>query len=123
MFGDALICAFSVWFAFGLRLDQWGPFQNNQWWVFIATIGFSFPLFISFGLYRAIFRYIGSAALASMARVFIIYTCLFFFVFTLIGVSDVPRTIGVIQPILLFIGIGASRYFILYLLGSIYHVQ
>jgi FlaA1/EpsC-like NDP-sugar epimerase len=123
MFCDVLICAFSVWLAFGLRLDQWGYFQGQQWIVLITAIGFSFPLFISFGLYRAIFRYVGSAALASMARVFIIYTGLFFCTFTLFGVDDVPRSIGVIQPILLFIGIGTSRYFVRYWLGSINNVQ
>jgi FlaA1/EpsC-like NDP-sugar epimerase len=120
---DVLICAFSVWLAFGLRIDQWSYFQGQQWIVLIAAIGFSFPLFISHGLYRAIFRYVGSAALASMARVFIIYTSLFFCTFTLFGVDDVPRSIGVIQPILLFIGIGTSRYFVRYWLGSINNVQ
>lgn len=123
MYCDALTCAFSVWLAFGLRSDEWGYFQLSHWWVFIAAIGFSFPLFITFGLYRAILRYIGSAALASMARVFIIYTCLFFLVFTIIGVEGVPRSIGIIQPILLFIGIGTSRYFIRGWLGDINNVQ
>jgi FlaA1/EpsC-like NDP-sugar epimerase len=120
---DVIICVFSVWLAFGLRLDQWGHFQGQRWIVLLAAIGFSFPLFISFGLYRAIFRYVGSAALASMARVFIIYTGLFFCTFTLLGVDDVPRSIGVIQPILLFIGIGTIRYFVRYWLGSINNVQ
>jgi FlaA1/EpsC-like NDP-sugar epimerase len=120
---DVLICAFSVWLAFGLRSDHWGQFQVQQWIVLIAVIGFSFPLFISFGLYRAIFRYVGSAALASMVRIFIIYTGLFFCTFTLLGVDDVPRSIGVIQPILLFIGIGTSRYFVRYWLGSINNLQ
>ena len=120
---DILICGFSVWLAFGLRLDQWGDFQGSQWWAFIFAIGFSFPLFIVFGLYRAIFRYVGSAALASMVRVFIIYTGLFFCTFTLIGVDGVPRSIGVIQPILLFIAIGMSRYFVRYWLGGLHNIQ
>lgn len=123
MYFDVLVCVFSVWLAFGLRLDDWGYFQLSQWWVLIAAIGFAFPLFITFGLYRAIFRYMGSAALASMARVFITYTSLFFLVFTIIGVDEVPRSIGIIQPILLFIGIGTSRYFIRVWLGGINHVQ
>lgn len=123
MFSDVLLSAFSVWLAFGLRLDEWGYLQTKQWLVFIAGIGFSFPLFISFGLYRAIFRYSGSAALDSMARAFILYSGLFFCVFTLIGVDGVPRSIGVIQPILLFIGIGASRYFARYWLGAINNIH
>ena len=123
MFCDALICAFSIWLAFGLRLDEWGYFQGKQWMVFIAAIGFSFPLFISFGLYRAIFRYVGSAAFVSITRAFMIYAGLIFGVFTIIGVDDVPRSIGVIQPILFFIVIGISRYLVRYWLGGINHVQ
>jgi FlaA1/EpsC-like NDP-sugar epimerase len=123
MLFDTLICAFSVWLAFGLRLDQWGHFQGNQWALLIAAIGFSFPLFISFGLYRAVFRYVGTAAFLSITRVFIIYTSIIFCIFTLYGVDGVPRSIGIIQPILLFIGIGTSRYFVRYWLGSINNIQ
>jgi FlaA1/EpsC-like NDP-sugar epimerase len=118
MFGDTLVCGFTVWLSFGLRLEEWGYFQAKHWIVLIFAIGFSFPLLISFGSYRAIFRYIGSAAFLSIVRIFVIYAGLFFCVFTLIGVDNVPKSIGVIQPVLLFIGIGASRYFIRYWLGS-----
>lgn len=123
MFADLLICGFSVWLAFGLRLDSWGYFQNDQWLVFFAAIVCSLPLFVSFGLYRAIFRYIGSAAFLSIIRVFIIYAVIMFSIFTLFGVYDIPRSIGVIQPVILFIGIGAIRFFIRYWLGSINNVK
>jgi nucleoside-diphosphate-sugar epimerase len=123
MFGDALICGLSVWLTFGLRLDQWGYFQGQQWFVFFTAIGFSFPLFATFGLYRAIFRYIGTATFITITRAFVIYTCLFFGVFTLYGVDGVPRSIGVIQPMLLFIGIGVSRYFVRSWLGGINNIQ
>jgi FlaA1/EpsC-like NDP-sugar epimerase len=123
MFGDLMICGLSVWLAFGLRLDQWGYYQSQQWILFFAAIGFSFPLFVFFGLYRAIFRYIGTTAFISIKRAFIIYTVLFFGVFTLYGIEGVPRSIGVIQPMLFFFGIGASRYFVRYWLGGINNVQ
>ena len=119
MFLDFLLCGFTVWFSFGLRLDQWGLLIGNQWWVVVLAVGLSFPLFIFFGLYRAIFRYVGSAALTSMSRVFILYTGLFFSFFTVVGIDNIPRSIGVIQPILLFIAIGASRYFVRYWLGGV----
>lgn len=119
MFLDVFLCGFTVWLAFGLRLDQWNYFQINQWLAFVFAVGISFPLFITFGLYRAILRYVGSVALTSIARVFIIYTGLYFCVFTLIGLGDVPRSIGIIQPILMFIAVGASRYFMRYWLSGI----
>jgi FlaA1/EpsC-like NDP-sugar epimerase len=108
---DLLICTFSVWFAFILRLDQWGPLQGRDWWVLLAAISFSLPLFISFGLYRAIFRYVGAAALTSIVLAFAIYTALFSLIFTVIGINEIPRSIGILQPLLFFIGIGSSRYF------------
>lgn len=120
---DALICAISVWLAFGLRLDDWGVFERGQWLTLVVAIGISFPIFTLFGLYRAIFRYVGSAAFISIGRAFAVYGTLFFCVFTLFGFEYVPRSIGVIQPILLFIGIGVSRYFVRYWLGSINNVQ
>ncbi len=108
---------------FGLLLDQWGYLQDQHLIVFFCAIGFAFPLFVSFGLYRAIFRYIGTVAFTSIKRAFIIYTALFFGVFTLYGIEGVPRSIGVIQPMLLFFGIGASRYFIRHWLGGINNDQ
>ena len=123
IFVDLLICCLSVWIAFGLRLDQWGYFQGQQWVVFLATVSFAFPSFVFFGLYHAIFRYIGTTAFISIVRGFIFYTGLFFGVFTLYGVDGVPRSIGVIQPMLLFFGIGASRFFARYWLSSINNVQ
>lgn len=123
IFGDLFICGYSVWLAFGLRLDHWGLFQAQQFIVFIFVIGVAFPIFIAFGLYRAIFRYIGSAAFLSTTRAFIIYAGIIFCIFTVLGVDDVPRSIGVIQPIILFIGIGASRYFVRYWLGGINNFQ
>jgi FlaA1/EpsC-like NDP-sugar epimerase len=123
MFGDLMICGLSVWLAFGLRLNQWGYFQGQQWIVFVVALGFSFPLFVSLGLYRPIFRYIGTTAFISITHVFVIYSVLFFGAFTLYGIDGVPRSIGVIQPMLLFFGIGASRYFMRYWLGSIINMQ
>lgn len=120
---DIFLCAFTVWLAFVIRMDQWGLLTGIQWWIVITSITFSFPLFIFFGLYQTIFRYIGSAALASLARVFIIYTLLFFGLFTLVGVDNIPRSIGIIQPILLFIGVGASRYFVRLWLGGSARIQ
>lgn len=120
---DIFICVLTVWLAFGLRIDYWGVFQRpGLITLFVALILF-LPLFLIFGLYRAIFRYIGSAALSSMAKVFVSYGVLFFLIVTIFGVDGVPRSLGIIQPLLLFVGIGGSRYFIRNWLGGINNVQ
>lgn len=120
---DALICVWSAWMSFGLRIDHWGLLQGKEWLVLIAALAILFPLFFYFGIYRAIFRYIGSTALSSMARVFAIYTILFILIFVIFGVDGIPRSIGVIQPILLFAGIGWSRFFIRNFLGAESYTQ
>lgn len=114
---DIIFCIFSTWFAFGIRLDQWGSLQGEQWWALVFAITLCLPLFVRFGLYRAIFRHIGSAALVTITKVFVIYTSMYFFVFTVIGVEEIPRSIGILQPMSLFLLTGASRYFVRYWLG------
>ena len=117
-FADLIICAVTVWIAFGLRVDQWGLLRDYQWLAFLAASLFSIPLFVACGLYRSIFRFVGSVAFSSIVKVFVVYSFLYAGVFTIIGVNDIPRSIGVIQPILFFFGIGLSRYFIRTWLGS-----
>ena len=48
----------------------------------------------------------------------LLYSLLFFTVFTVIGVSGVPRTIGVIQPIILLLLIALSRGLARFWLGD-----
>lgn len=115
---DLITCFCTVWLALVLSLGHWVEVGWQYGWAYFFAIFFSLPLFVKFGLYRAIFRYVEAAAFASMALVFLIYTGLYFFVFTLVGVDSVPRSIGIIQPLLLFNLIGCSRYMVRYWLGG-----
>ena len=123
MSSDLFVCGLSVWLAFGLRLDQWDDFGRIQITVLVTSVVFAFPLFVYFGLYRTIFRYLGSAVFISIVQVFAIYGSIIFCIFTLVEVNGVPRSVGVIQPILLFLGVSISRYFVRYWLGSMNFVQ
>ena len=71
-------------------------------------------------MYRAIFRYSGWPALLTVTRAVAIYGLLYASIFTAIGLEDVPRTIGIIQPILLLLFVGASRAFARVWLGDQY---
>jgi FlaA1/EpsC-like NDP-sugar epimerase len=84
------------------------------------SMALALPVFIVMGLYRAIFRYSGWPALLAVAQAIGIYGLLYASVFTAMGVSGVPRTIGIIQPILLLLFVGASRAFARVWLGDQY---
>ncbi len=106
---DAGLCILSVWLAYYLRLGEFVAVSGNALWATGAAIGIALPIFIASGLYRAIFRYSGWPALLAVARAISIYGLLYASIFTAIGIQDVPRTIGIIQPILLLLFVGASR--------------
>ncbi len=123
---DLSLCVLTVWLAYYLRLGEFISFTSqSEWakgavWASLASIGLAIPIFIFSGLYRAIFRYSGWPALLTVSRAIGFYSLLFVTLFTVIGVQDVPRTIGIIQPILLLIFIGASRALVRIWLGDQY---
>jgi FlaA1/EpsC-like NDP-sugar epimerase len=117
---DLGLCILTVWLAFYLRLGEMVALTGNALWVVLASAGLALPIFILSGLYRAIFRFNGWPALIAVGRAVSVYGILFAAVFTAIGVQDVPRTIGIIQPILLLFFVGASRAFARYWLGNQY---
>ena len=106
---DAGLCILSVWLAYYLRLGEFVALSGNALWATGAAIGIALPIFIVSGLYRAIFRYSGWPALLAVARAISIYGLLYASIFTAIGIQDIPRTVGIIQPILLLLFVGASR--------------
>jgi FlaA1/EpsC-like NDP-sugar epimerase len=106
---DLVLSFFSVWVAFYLRVDQTGLPQLQQKYVYLLAPLLAIPLFVRFGLYRAIFRYTGLAALATTAKAVGVYTVLFFIALLLFKWDGVPRSIGLIQPILFLLLVGTSR--------------
>jgi FlaA1/EpsC-like NDP-sugar epimerase len=106
---DTALCILTVWLAYYLRLGEFVALSGAASLAVVAAISFALPIFLWSGLYRAIFRYSGSPALVTVARAITIYSFFYVSVFTAIGIQDVPRTIGIIQPILLLLFVGASR--------------
>jgi FlaA1/EpsC-like NDP-sugar epimerase len=106
---DTALCILTVWLAYFLRLGDFYALSGNALWAVATSIGIALPIFFVAGLYRAIFRYSGWPALLTVARAISIYGLLYSAIFTAIGIQEIPRTVGIIQPILLLLFVGASR--------------
>ena len=117
---DTALCVLAVWIALYLRLEVWLRLEPPYLWAAIGSVVIAIPLFVRFGLYRAIFRYAGWNAMLSLGQAMALYALFYATVFTVIGVPGVPRSVGVIQPLLLGVFIGLSRIGVRVWLGGLY---
>ncbi|MDP3674446.1 MAG: nucleoside-diphosphate sugar epimerase/dehydratase [Novosphingobium sp.] len=117
---DTTLCVVTVLTAYYLRLGEWIMPHGLQLVPVAVSILLAIPLFVRLGLYRAIFRYSGSAALTALSIAGAIYGLVFSLIFTLVGIDGVPRTLGLIQPVLLFLAVGMTRALARFWLGGGY---
>lgn len=95
--------------------------KDGQYWAYCLALVFSLPTFIAFGLYRAIFRYAGQFTIIAIAKSSVIYGIALFITLNLFfKPEEIPRSIGIIQPMLAFILVCASRFTARFLLGQVY---
>ena len=98
---DILFCFLAIWAAIVLRTES---FQISQLQLLLPgaiSALFLIPLMFYFGVYSEIARFSGPSTFLSILKAFVVYSPCFFVVVTLITIETVPRSTGVLQPILL----------------------
>ncbi len=116
---DCIICVLAIWLAFSLRLGDWQLWNAAIRKVMMASFLFWPPLFLMFGVYRSIFRFAGSGTITELARAILIFALAMTITFTVVAVSGVPRTIGLLVPILFFLGLVMSRILVRYIISDL----
>ena len=99
----------AMWLAFTLRLDTIHWPSGLQWLVYVMGPALALPIFIRMGLYRAIFRYTGMAALITTGKAVALYGAILLSILLAAQWEGVPRSVGVLQPVILLLMVGASR--------------
>ena len=76
---DAILLPFALWISLSLRLSNLWPLQYwlSNWWGLLLIPLLSIPLFIHYGLYRAVLRYMGyQVIIATVKAVTLTSLCL-----------------------------------------------
>lgn len=106
---DISLCILSVWIAYFLRLSQWVPLYDAAAWAVVGSLVLALPIFVVIGIYRPVFRHAEASGFNQILLALLIYALAYFTVFTAWSVPGVPRTVGIIQPILLFVFMVLAR--------------
>jgi FlaA1/EpsC-like NDP-sugar epimerase len=106
---DSALCVLTVWLAICFRFESWINLSGYQWLAVVLSIALAIPLLTAFGFYHTVIRYVGRQTITAALRGIGIYAILYSAVFTVIGFPLVPRTIGILQPLLLLIGLALVR--------------
>ena len=117
---DIFLCVFTLWLAFYLRLEEIVLLKDVGSTPILLTIFLAIPIFWVTGLYRTLFRFAGLSILSIISLSVAIYGLIFFSIISLYGITGIPRSIGVIQPMILFVFLIIERFSIKYALtGSL----
>lgn len=106
---DVCMGVLAMWMAFSLRLDTLHWPEGSQWLVYVLAPTLAFPILLAQGLYRAIFRYTGIAALITTGKAVVIYGALLLSFLLSVRWEGVPRSVGILQPLIFLLMLGASR--------------
>lgn len=115
---DVYLSAFACFASICLRLESWQAWSTTQTKMLAVGLLVALPIFTVLGLYRAIFRYAGMQMLFTLSKALAIYALTYALIFTFIGVEGVPRSVGLIQPIIFAACVVVSRLLVRRMLGS-----
>ena len=114
---DIGLCILCTWLAFSLRFEQLILIKDINFYTSLISIIIAIPIFFLFGLYRTIFRHTGLSIIFTILASTFVYGLLYFLVIGVYSINGVPRSIGILQPMLLFFAIICSRLGIKFLLN------
>lgn len=114
---DIIFAIFSTWLCLSLRLEQIITLNDNYFLPVLISISIAIPIFFTFGMYRTIFRYNNAQTLQVIFLATGFYGLIYSTIFTIYSIYGIPRSIGLMQPMMMFFLIGTSRWLIKTLLN------
>jgi FlaA1/EpsC-like NDP-sugar epimerase len=117
---DIVVIISSIFAAFYIRLGYvYFPLGDEKLLLMmLASPLLALPIFINFGLYREVTRYVGFKALWRIIQATSLYAILWGLLSFMFVVSDIPRSVILINWLLIMMTIGSSRLYARWLLSE-----
>ncbi len=124
LLGDLLQVPLALWVAFSLRLGEFYVPSQGIPYLFVLAPLIAVPVFVRFGLYNAIIRYMGLHALWAVVQAVALYS-LIWGVFSLISNVEglLPRSVIALNFFVTLLFIGGSRMLVRWWLAGVNPVQ
>lgn len=106
---DTLLLPILLWASLSLGKNQLILPVANEWYIFILAILISFPVFIYFGLYRAVLRYLRNQTISTILAATLISTIIWALTVKLGGLADLTKSGVIIYWLSSFTFIAGSR--------------
>ena len=109
LFVDSVLLVGILLASFSIRLGYWYFPDSDLIWVILGSPVIAALIFVKFGLYRAVVRYIGFKALWSVVQAVSIYALVWGAVGFIAAVDGIPRSVILINWVLSLLAIGGLR--------------
>ena len=107
---DTFLLFAALLLSFSLRLGEvYIPSNENSIWLFTSIPLIAIPIFLRFGLYRAIIRYIGLRALWAVTQAVSLYALLWGLLVLFARAEGIPRSVIIINWLVAILLIGGTR--------------
>ena len=119
---DSVVLILILLFSFSLRLGYWyWPEDTNLLLAIFSAPVIAFLIFVKFGLYRAIIRFIGFRTVWAIAQAVSIYAVIWGVIGFMIAVEGIPRSVILINWALTLLVIGGLRLSARWLFSETYN--
>ncbi len=107
---DSVLLVIMLLASFSVRLGYWYWPEDDLLWSILGAPIISIPIFVRFGLYRAVIRYINFRALWVVVQAVSLYALVWGLIGFIAAVNGIPRTVIFINWILSLLAIGGLRF-------------
>jgi len=116
---DSVLIVAVILLSFSLRLEFLYLPDGDLIWVVLGAPIIAIPIFVRFGLYSSVIRYIGFKALWAIVQAASLYALLWGVIGFMSGVDGIPRSVLLINWFLVILAIGGSRMTARWLLSGV----